>query len=61
MLNIETIDLKIKEKKAGLAECVARYNDGQALVNQLSIEIIKLQGSIDLLEELKKELNVKTK
>jgi hypothetical protein len=58
MLDLKLIEIKISEKKTTLAELVKKYNEVQGIGNQLSIEIIKIQGAIDSFEELKKEIVV---
>ncbi|MFW6173582.1 MAG: hypothetical protein ACOC5T_07550 [Elusimicrobiota bacterium] len=47
------IDKILKEKKEELQKKVDQYNSVQNKLNDLKTEIIKLQGSIEQLQELK--------
>ena len=49
------IDKKIKEKKELFEKKVEKYNTIHSQQNELKQELIKLQGSIEQLQELKDE------
>jgi hypothetical protein len=57
MLDLKFIETMIADKKAILSELVKRYNEAQNIGNQLSVEILKMQGGIDSLEEIKKGIS----
>lgn len=52
-MEITEIDQLIADKKAMLNLIVSKSNTMQAELNQLGVDMIKIQGQIELLEEWK--------
>jgi len=52
---------KLQQKKEELQQLIQKYNEVQQTLNQIGQQILKVQGSIETLEELEKENKLEKK